>query len=155
VYTREGHPGETWPHHVTMDQKVQHARRMAKQSDIRRPMLMDDIDGPLHSAYGKLPNMSFIVDTAGIIVYKADWTDAHNLEVSADHILHEVSQLRSGTPMSHFQVEWLPKRPNDKDLFFSALAKNGPKAVREFIEGIEHTSGGPAAGKQLRSRYLR
>ena len=154
MYTREGHPGETWPHHETMGQKVQHALRMAKQWSIRRTMLVDDLDGPLHGAYGKLPNMSFIVDTAGTIVYKADWTDAHNLEVAADHLAHEVSQLRSRIPMAHFQVEWLPKRPNDNDLFFGALAENGPKAVREFTEGIEHTSGA-AAGRQMRSRYLR
>ena len=154
VYTREAHPGEKWPHHETMDEKIEHAQRMVERWDMRRPMLVDDLDGPLHRAYGRLPNMSFIVDSAGTIVYKADWTDAHNIEVAADHLTHEVSELRSGTSMAHFQVEWLPKRPNDNDKFFGALAENGPKAVREFIEGIEHTSGA-AAGRHLRSRYLR
>ena len=153
IYTREAHPGESWPRHESLEQKIEHARRMVERWDIRRRMLVDDLDGPLHRAYGMLPNMCYMVDSGGVVIYKADWTDPHNIEVAADHLLHEVSGLRSGIPMAHFQVEWLPRRPNDNEAFFAALAENGPKAVREFIEGIEHTSG-PAAGRQLRQRYL-
>lgn len=154
VYTREAHPGESWPPHESMEQKLDHARRMVERWDMRRPMLVDELGGRLHEAYGKLPNMSFIVDSAGVLLYKADWTDPHNIEVAAEHLLYERSQLRSRAPMTHFQVEWLPRRPNDNEAFFGALAENGQKAVREFIEGIENTSG-PAAGAQLRDRFLK
>ena len=38
-------------------------------------MLVDDLQGAVHIAYGSLPNMVYIIDKSGKIVYKAMWTD--------------------------------------------------------------------------------
>jgi hypothetical protein len=60
IYAREAHPGEHYPHHRSFEQKVTHARKLReldKVDDI--PILLDDIRGSTHWAYGLLPNMVF------------------------------------------------------------------------------------------------
>src|SRR5579862_2046994 len=79
VYTREAHPGEHLPHHTTFEQKLTHARRLRDEQHMRRRILVDALDGPVHRAYGALPNMTWIVLRGGVIAYKAAWTDADDV----------------------------------------------------------------------------
>lgn len=110
LYTREAHPGEHYPHVETLEQKLQHARDMAKRFDIRRPMLVDDLDGPIHRAYGELPNMTYIVGTGGSIIYKAAWTDERTIRIALDQILFEREARRGRTRLAPYYLEWAPQR---------------------------------------------
>jgi hypothetical protein len=75
IYVREPHPGENYPAHRDWEQKVKYARDCRDQDSIRNPLLVDDLEGTVHRLYGLLPNMIYIVDKQGRIVYKAMWTD--------------------------------------------------------------------------------
>ena len=44
------------------------------------PILVDDFAGTMHRAYGLLPNMTYLIDRDGIVVYKSDWGDAQELD---------------------------------------------------------------------------
>ena len=38
-----------------------------------RPVLVADLEGTGHEAYGALPNMVYVIDPDGKIVYRCDW----------------------------------------------------------------------------------
>ena len=43
-----------------MDQKLRHARLFQERRSERPPILVDDLDGLMHRAYGMLPNMTYV-----------------------------------------------------------------------------------------------
>lgn len=59
-YTREAHPGEHYPHHGSMADKRHHAQAFRDHCKVRRQILLDDLDGSAHRAYGLLPNMAWV-----------------------------------------------------------------------------------------------
>ncbi len=65
LYTREAHPGENYRHHATMDDKRHHARAFREHNSIEREILLDDVAGTAHRAYGMLPNMTWIIGRGG------------------------------------------------------------------------------------------
>jgi len=87
-----------------------------------------------HRAYGAMPNMSWIFARSGIPVYKADWTDAHSVVNAVEYFLDVVQRRRKQERLVPFRVERLDSRTSDKRGFYQGLARNGPKAVREFDE---------------------
>jgi len=127
---------------------------MVTDWQIKRPMLVDDIGGAVHSAYGTLPNMTYILNTGGTILYRASWTDERTIRMALDQILFERTQRRSGMRITPYYVEWLPQRVNDREAFVDGLLKIGDRAVEEFIAAVDHTSG-EAAAKPMREWWAR
>ncbi len=80
VYVREPHPGENYGPHSGWEQKIQHARDCRDQDGIQNPLLVDDVEGTVHQAYGIMPNMVYIIGKDGKVVYKAMWTDHSEIE---------------------------------------------------------------------------
>jgi hypothetical protein len=134
LYTHEAHPGEYYPHHSSMEQKVTHGRALRDELDVSRPILLDALDGACHRAYGSMPNMSWIFARSGVPVYKADWTDANSIANAVEYLLDVVQRRRIKERLVPFRVERLDYRTSDSEAFYRALARNGPKAVREFRE---------------------
>ena len=146
IYTREAHPGEKYGHHQSFEQKLRNARDMVDAHNIRRPMLVDDLDGKVHRAYGSLPNMAYIIGGGGKIVYRAAWTDAGNLRLVLDSILESRDRRNNGEPMRPFYVEWEASVALDRVKFVEMLLNDvGPRAVPEYIAAIEATLGAAAA----------
>jgi len=75
VYVREPHPGEDYDAHKNWEQKRKFAQDCREQDGIQTKLLVDDLGGTVHIAYGSLPNMIYIVDKNGSVAYKAMWTD--------------------------------------------------------------------------------
>lgn len=154
VYTREAHPGEKFPHHRSLGQKVDHARAMVRQHELQRPMLVDDLEGTLHHAYGRLPNMTYIV-AAGKILYRAEWTDPDNIRVVLERIVADRGARRDRTVGHPYYVEWLPAFPLDRQRFCEILRRDaGPSAVEDFIVAVEHSMS-PAVARPLREWWDR
>ena len=84
VYTREAHPSDRYPGHTSFEQKKSVASEMAKQLGFARPMLVDDLEGTVHHAYGRLPNMTYIVNPGGTIIYRAAWTDPRTIRLALE-----------------------------------------------------------------------
>jgi hypothetical protein len=136
LYTHEAHPGENYPHHKTLADKLRHARDLRDVLGVTRPILVDALDGACHRAYGSMPNMSWIFTASGIPVYKSDWTDAHSVENALGYFLKVADKRRKGERLASFQVESLDFRAQDSKAFLQGLERNGPKAVSEFREAI-------------------
>jgi hypothetical protein len=144
VYVREAHPGERLPHHASIDQKLHHARLFRERWSVRRPILVDDLDGPLHQAYGTLPNMTYIVSAAGRVIYRADWTDAHSIEWVLEYLRHEAVEKATSRRVAPFYAELSGHRSamDYPRAFIEGLARGGGvRAVGEFISAVEQRRG--------------
>lgn len=80
VYVREAHPGRRTPQHRSLQDKQACARQLGEVVGETREVLLDDMQGSFHRAYGAMPNMVYVVDPAGTVVYRHDWTVPAELE---------------------------------------------------------------------------
>lgn len=134
VYVREPHPGEHYGPHRTFEQKLRHAADCAAQDDIRTRLVVDDLDGTMHRAYGMLPNMIYIIDRDGRVVYKAMWTDHREVaDVLANIVWAEEQQAR-GIRVKTSYVErhaYIPAN-YENDLRERVFGRAGPQASRDY-----------------------
>jgi len=80
VYVREAHPGSRLGPHESNAQKIQRAEKLKVFYDEPRKILIDDLQGKMHKAYGELPNMVYIIDPNGRIIYRSDWSFPKRIE---------------------------------------------------------------------------
>jgi len=132
LYTHEAHPAEYYPHLTSMEQKFRHAHALQEVYGVTRPILLDALDGACHRAYGSMPNMTWIFDRTGRILYRASWTDVHSVEKAIAELLDENQRRRNRELLTPFEVEKLDFRAVDREGFYKGLERNGPKAVDEF-----------------------
>ena len=132
LYTREAHPGEHYRHHTSMDDKRRNAHAFKMEFDVKRQILLDDLDGAAHRAYGMLPNMSWIVGPGAMIHYKAAWTDPADIEDALTYSL-DALERRAKDKLLPYHSERLKWRVRDDEKFRARLIKNGPQAVKDFF----------------------
>ena len=98
VYVREAHPDThpDWPAHKSIEQKLEHARALRKRHGTPRTIVVDSLEGEVHRVYGGMPNMSWIVDHAGIVAYKAAWTSEIDLRAAIGEVLRHKELKREG-----------------------------------------------------------
>jgi len=132
LYTHEAHPGENYPHLTSMEQKFDHARDLRDILGVTRPIVVDALDGACHRAYGSMPNMTWIFNSSGVPVYKSDWSDASSVGNALSYFLDVRNRQKNGERLAPFHVQRLDYRNHDRQAFDRGLARNGPKAVREF-----------------------
>lgn len=132
LYTREAHPGEHYRHHTSIELKRQHARSFRDICGIRRRILVDDLQGSAHhSIGGLLPNTSWIIARGGLILYKAAWTDAPDIEDALGQALDSLER-RSTAALRPAYSERLLWRGRDDAGFRAGLERAGPQAVSDF-----------------------
>jgi hypothetical protein len=145
VYVREAHPGELRPAHASLEEKLENARAMAARFGIRRRMLVDDLEGTVHRAYGSLPNMTYVVRRGGRITYRADWTDPPSIAAVLGEMHAQRERRRGGTRMTPFYAEWTPLRDSDPESFVGLLREvAGERAVQELEAAMAHVAGAAA-----------
>ena len=71
VYVREAHPGEFCPQPRTMDQKLQAARRLKDRDSLPWVVAADDLDGSVHRALDVRPNVAYLANSDGRIIFRA------------------------------------------------------------------------------------
>ncbi len=132
LYTREAHPGESYRQHTTMDDKRHHARAFQEHNAIERQILLDDVEGTVHRAYGMLPNMTWIIGRGGVVYYRAAWTDVRDLEAALIDTIDGLER-RGSEPLAPFHSERLSWRVRDMESFRRQLAVSGPQAITDFF----------------------
>lgn len=134
IYTNEAHPGENVGHITSMEEKREHALRLRDEIGVRRPILLDSLEGDCHRHFGSMPNMSWIFDSRGTALYKSDWTFPPSAEEMVRYILELPARRRAGERLVPFQVARLEYRHRDGEGFVQGLERGGPRAVTEFKE---------------------
>lgn len=132
MYTHEAHPGENLPAHRNFGDKVAAAARLRDEVGISREILLDDLDGTTHQAYGTCPNMTWVLGRGGTILYKAMWTSAGRVAEFCERM------SGFGVPgVVPFYTEQIEMRRPDREMFQRRLAVNGPAAVEEFARASD------------------
>jgi hypothetical protein len=115
-------------YHDGIEAKLAGARLLAEEAGISRDILVDDLPGRVHRAYGLMPNMTWVIARGGRVAYKADWTSATNVEA----FLAARDQRSPGTTAVMYQTQQVEFRQTDRARFTAHLRRNGPSAVTEF-----------------------
>ena len=135
-YTREAHPGETYPAHRSLEQKLAHARDFRDRFGIARPILVDDLIGTGHRAFGMLPNMTYLIGRGGRVLFRADWTDAATIQAALDYVVAARARRREGLILKPFYAESVGFRWSDQPAFDAGLELAGPQAVTDFARAM-------------------
>lgn len=137
VYIREAHPGEIYGPHTSMEQKLAHARAFREQRQIKRPILVDDLQGTAHHLYGLVPNMTYVIARGGRILFRSDWTDPPTIELLLNYHLNVRTQRRTGARLTSFYAEFAGYRLNDRQEFVNGLQIAGPQAVDDYMRMVQ------------------
>jgi hypothetical protein len=134
IYVREPHPGENYGAHESWEQKLKFAQDCRERDGIQTKLLVDDLDGTVHIAYGSMPNMVYIIDKNGRIAYKAMWTDHREIAsvlanlVLADQLeAHGIRVKASFTERIHYIPAEYAGGLRDK-----VFDRAGPKAWADY-----------------------
>jgi hypothetical protein len=79
-----------------------------------------------------MPNMSWVLDRGGMILFKAEWTSA----VRIGDFLRRRQTQRAGVT-TPFHTEQIELRAVDRDAFYQGLQRSGPRAAAEFKRAEE------------------
>jgi hypothetical protein len=120
VYTREIHPNQEMPpthrmhlpHHQTMEQKLAQAQQFRDEMKLRLPVLVDDLAGTVHRAYGCLPFSAAAVHRNGTLVHRQEWASADLLGAVMNNLLEGDRRREAGAPgrSSYAETIWNSER---------------------------------------------
>ncbi len=131
VYTSEAHPGEYWPEHRSIEQKIDHAWAFKRLYGVKRDIWVDRFDEKAHKLYGSRPNMSWIIDKEGKVVFKANWTDPLAIRRAIQNLVQKERWIKANTDIAYFFAEEVQYRANKPEMYIKGLRRNGPQALLE------------------------
>lgn len=137
LYTHEAHPGENYPEHRTMADKIRAAQALREVYGVDRPIYLDDVTGDCHLAFGGMANMTWIFTRSGVPLYRSRWTDAKSSENAAVYYLDVQERRRNRERLAPFKVERIDYRDVNKEGRLAGLAKAGQKAVDDWVKLYE------------------
>jgi hypothetical protein len=120
------------PCHDSLVRQLASAALLREEAGIGRDILVDDLAGTVHRAYGCMPNMIWVIGRGGRVAYKADWTSAANVEAFLGRYLAGRGQRPTGTALVTYAMEQIEFRDTDRKQFARHLLRNGPRAAAEF-----------------------
>jgi len=123
IYTREAHPGERIGAHRSMADKTAAARRLRDEDGFERLVLIDDLDGTTHRAYGATWDAVFVLDGDGRVVLRRAWNDPTQVGSALEDL-----RLRSARPCE--SIEMSP--PASGGGFGHGLLRGGRQALIDF-----------------------
>jgi hypothetical protein len=135
VYTREAHPGERIAAHRSVADKTRAARRLVEEEAIGRLVLVDDLDGTVHRAFGAVWDAVFVVDAAATVVLRRAWNDP-------GHVAAALDAMRVGDHVRVESIEMAP--PTSSAGFGHGLLRGGRQALLDF-----YTSAPPQVRERL------
>ena len=134
IYTREAHPAEDVQHHDSFARKLAGATLLRDETGISRDILVDDLAGTVHRAYGMMPNMTWVIGRGGRVAYKANWTSAANVEAFLIRFLAARAKHPPETTAVMYETQQVEFRYADRKRFTERLLRNGPRATAEFAK---------------------
>src|SRR5262249_27869338 len=87
VYIREAHPGERLPAHHSIEHKTRAAQVLRDEENLRFNILIDELDGRVHSKYGKMPNPTYIIDKSGRVAFRSLWSRVTSVREALEELL--------------------------------------------------------------------
>ena len=98
LYVREAHPNQMrWrdvDQPTTYEERLQLVNATCSEDHLKIPVLIDNMDNTVRTAYGRLPNSAVIIGKDGIIVEKQGWADPAAIDIIVAQLLQEDSSER-------------------------------------------------------------
>jgi iodothyronine deiodinase-like protein len=128
VYVREAHPGSKLPQHSNMASKLANAAEVRSECGDRRCILVDDIEGSMHRQYGALPNIVYVIDPEGTVVYRHDWGVVEEL----DAVLSQREQLGCSDHANTWALKPFSWETNKQ--LFKTVGRGGWDAIWDLVK---------------------
>jgi len=127
VYVREPHPGERIGPHSSMEEKIENAKGLRSLYGEYRKVVVDSLDGDMHTKYGLRSNSIYVINPEGQVIYRCDWTVSSELK----KVLDNRDQLHRNEHAGR-AIQGLP----DLWTLVKSLFKGGFQAIWDFIRMI-------------------
>lgn len=132
IYVREAHPGENYPHHTSMEQKMRQARDWVEQDEIPWTVAVDTLEGAIHNLYGPLPNSAFLIDRTGHVAFRALWAGQEGLlRDTIEELLERQAENESPVVVGQEENRLIPFIHGAAE-FERTMKRAGPKASEDF-----------------------
>ena len=127
LYVREAHPGQDIPMHKNLDDKLNCAQLLRDDDGEKRTIIVDDIDGSAHKAYGSMPNAVFIINKNGCVVFRAGWNNGEATRSA-------LRSLIKGEPI-HAKSYFKPSTPS---VLMKTLKRAGAGSRADFFKSLPY-----------------
>jgi hypothetical protein len=156
VYVRDAHAGGAYPQPENIEQRIRHADDCRTADAQQIPMIVDEIDYPIHVTYGGLPNMVYVIDSRGKVAFRSSWTKHEQVRPVVERLVsYDEAQARGQITMGalpSFSEQSLPPAPEE-----------GPVGLKRAIDLWESVQNfdeperfmGPERSEQFRAAYKR
>ncbi len=145
VLIRQAHPGPKEPPYESFEQKRQDAERYKRDETIPWPVLVDDLEGTVHQAYGGLADPTYLIDADGRVAYYNMWTHAPNLNAAIEALLGQGGRGMVEGGIDHV-MHLLPAMTDG----WRGLRRGLPQSLIDIETALPGTGTGPWLGYQLR-----
>jgi hypothetical protein len=92
VAIRQAHPGPAVPAYHSAEQKWRDAWRYQQEESIPWTVLIDDLEGTTHRAYGGLADPTYLIDSEGKVAFYNMWTHVPTLHRAIMTLLRQGGQ---------------------------------------------------------------
>ena len=130
IYTREAHPGENFGQPATLPEKVDHARLLKEIHGLDWPVLVDDLDGTLHTMLDTKQNSVHILGSDGTIMFRALFAGDTAVEKAIAAI------AGGGQPHKNLARGKLAGPMMSIGYIDETLRQAGPQAYRDVIKAV-------------------
>ena len=138
LYTRESHPAENYPHHTSYEQKVAHARDLKRLEDVHVPILVDDLAGTIHRAYGPWPNALFVIHRDGRLVYRCNMMNSPELQQFLEDLVNADRLVVEGIMVHTEYSERVVGHEAEQKVHHRVYERAGPKAFEDYWKVRPH-----------------
>jgi alkyl hydroperoxide reductase subunit AhpC len=141
LYVREAHPGELIGAHSSFEEKKMRAKELRDTEQMSVPILVDELDGPVHRAYGSRANSLFIINKDGLLVFKSEWADPLQVKDTLENLLEWERARAAGRGAYLSYTETLRAIDTDRwaDLKIKkeVLHRAGLKSIKDWKEMLQ------------------
>jgi peroxiredoxin len=132
LYTRESHPAENYAAHASFEQKLAYARELKRLENIQIPIVVDQLDGRIHRAYGVWPNALFVIHKDGRLIFRSNMANHGELRQFLDDLLAAEKAEAEGR-VTHLQYsERVLPHEADRATHRRVYERAGPKAFEDY-----------------------
>jgi peroxiredoxin len=132
LYTRESHPAENYGAHTSFEQKLSYAHDMHRLEDVRFPIIVDNLDGRIHRAYGLWPNALFVIHKDGRLIFRSNMANHAELRQFLEDIIAAEKAAAEGRVLHLQYSERVIAHEADQATHHRVYQRAGEKAFEDY-----------------------
>lgn len=145
LLVRQAHPGPAEPAYASDEEKLADAERYQRSEQIRWTVVVDEVDGAVHQAYGGLANPSYLIGTDGRVAFYAPVTGAPRL-----HKALEVLMAGGGRGVVSGGIDLVPHLLPTFTEGWRALERGQPQSTDDLSRALPGSIGIFRLGRMVR-----